>query len=250
MTLVALAATAPACFWLWYFYRADVRREPITLIGATFVAGWFSVFPVYQLQLLVIPLLPAMTPDQALDKLLFSTTISAGLIEEMAKFAIVLVIYLTRREFDEPVDGLVYAVSAAMGFTMAEDLIKHQNGIDLWRVFSPPGHAMFAFFWGYALGQRLCRSGWRHVIVGLALSILVHGFWDALAICRLGESGRAWAPIAIFPLAAGLFWRLESKLRWMQNEGTNSGETPATTASDTGFYCSADLEVSNVNSKR
>lgn len=216
---------APASAWMWYFCRKDKRREPWTTLGSAFVSGALIAFPVAYLQLQILPYYPRLSPDQGFLALFYTTTCVAGVIEECAKFAVVLGFFLWHHDFDEPVDGLVYAIACAMGFTAAEDFIKYQVGIDPSRFLNPPGHAMFAVFWGYELGQTLVKPGWGKVVVGLGIAILVHGLWDTFAIYRLGSAGAAWVPYAIFPMAMSLFCILELRLQHAQ-------ATSATAASE------------------
>jgi protease PrsW len=121
MTTVLLAALAPACIWLWYFYRRDKRPEPIGLVGLGFFLGVGIVYPTCAVQRVLLPHLPNLSPEQDFDLLFLSTTLLAGLVEEMAKFSVVLLVFAWRREFDEPVDGLIYATAVAMGFSAGED---------------------------------------------------------------------------------------------------------------------------------
>lgn len=219
MTLIVLAAMTPSTLWLWYFCRRDKRREPLLSIGLAVIGGSVMVAPVMAIERWLLPLLPPLSPDEGFLRVLLTTTIVAGLVEELAKFAVVLGFFLWHRDFDEPVDGLIYAVACAMGFTAAEDFVRHLVGFDPSRLLNPPGHAMFAVFWGYELGQRIARPGWSKVIGGLALSIGIHGLWDAFSVYRASQSGAAWVPLAIFPLAMGLFIWLELRLQHAQRAG-------------------------------
>lgn len=216
MGWIALAAMAPAIVWLWYFHRFDKRPEPIGLVAIVFVAGGLAVFPAILIERRLMPFFPPLDPDQDFSKLLLSATVIAGGVEELIKFLVVLAVFLFHHDFDEPVDGLVYAVTVAMGFTAAENYVAYLTRFEAYRMLSPPGHAMFSVFWGYELGRRLHRpalAGWLAVGVGLVLSILAHGLWDAIAFRRLGPHPPFWFPYVVFGLAVFLFWRLESRLR-------------------------------------
>ena len=216
MSLFLLLFMAPAFLWLWYFYRQDRRREPLILVAVVFTAGGLSVIPVFYLERWLLPLLPEISLEQDLWQLFVTFIVGIGFVEESAKFGIVLLLSCWHHEFDEPVDGLIYAVAAAMGFTAAEDLLKYFQTTEL-RTFSPPAHALFAVFWGYALGKRLINPGWVPVILGLLLSILAHGLWDTFAVLRLQGAYSITATVLLALLAGGLFWRLESHIRSVQN---------------------------------
>lgn len=216
MTTVFLAAMAPATIWLWYFYRKDKRPEPIGLIGLAFLAGLLIVYPAYLIQRRILPHLPSLSPEQDFDLLLLSTTVAAGLVEEMAKFGVVLVLFFWQKEMDEPVDGLIYAMAVAMGFSAGEDYLRHVNGVEWARLLNPPGHAMFSALWGYGLGLYLVNERWQPLFARLMLAVFVHGLWDALSIYRELD-GRWWVSLVVFVLAFGLFCALETKLRLLQD---------------------------------
>src|SRR4051794_36276146 len=67
--------------------------------------------------------------------------------------------------FDEPLDGLVYASAAALGFATIENALTlrdHFGWIWIARVaIALPAHVFFACAWGYALGRakRVKRPG-------------------------------------------------------------------------------------------
>lgn len=218
MTTVFLAALAPATIWLWYFYRKDKRPEPLGLVGLAFLAGLLVVYPVCWIQLRLMPHFPPLSPDTDFDLLLLTTTVIAGFVEESAKFIIVLGLFFWRHEFDEPVDGLIYAMAVAMGFTAGEDLLRHSTGagVEFARVFNVPGHAMFSAIWGFGLGLRITTGRWEPVITRFGLAVFIHGLWDAFAFYRDLE-GNWWVAVLVFLLAFGLFWALEVKLRWLQD---------------------------------
>jgi protease PrsW len=259
MTTVLLAALAPACIWLWYFYRRDKRPEPIGLVGLGFFLGVGIVYPTCAVQRVLLPHLPNLSPEQDFDLLFLSTTLLAGLVEEMAKFSVVLLVFAWRREFDEPVDGLIYATAVAMGFSAGEDYLRHVDGVEWSRLLNPPGHAMFAAIWGFGLGLHLIDGRWQPLAMRLALAVLVHGLWDALAIYREFD-GRWWVSPIVFVLAFALFWALEQKLerlqdpemaeafrrsqnRWRQLTGSTRGWTRTSTEPTSDVSPSSQISV-------
>lgn len=224
-TLLTVAAFGPAFVWLWYFHRKDHRREPLWLIALVFASGMALVLPVVVLQQRLLSwdaLAPSTLSELPFPRLLVVTTVVAGLVEELAKFGVVLAVLIFSREFEEPVDGLVYAVAVAMGFTAAESWVQ----ADWTRAFSPPAHALFAVFWGYELGQKQFRpalGGWLAVALGLLLSVAVHGYWDAIAFYRLRDEADGWlAPVSIFVLVVGLYWWMENRLAAAQRQPTEA----------------------------
>ncbi len=183
-SLVAVAI-APALLWLWYFYRRDrYEPEPRLLVIRVFLLGMLVTIPVA----FVEGLIPV---SEAILAVVF-----APILEEGAKFAIVVKTVYHRPEFNESMDGIVYAVSGALGFAAIENILYILSAYftgsleDLLLVYmmrallSIPGHALFAAVWGYALGRAKCDSrAPRGVIaLGLGLAMVLHGIFNFLLI--------------------------------------------------------------------
>lgn len=197
MTLwLSLAVSAALTFgWLWLFVRRDRHPEPPWLLARTF--GWglvaWAVSASFEgafegsVQRLVPPLLA----------LLF-----AAAVEETAKL-LAASTAVSERDFDEPMDGLVYAVTAALGFALPENLtyaLEFGPGAAAWHaLLTTLAHALFSAPQGYALGGRHLRGGrwWRSR--GLALSVALHLVFNGLLT---GAAG--WGQLAALALVVGL----------------------------------------------
>jgi RsiW-degrading membrane proteinase PrsW (M82 family) len=173
--LLALAI-APAIFVLCYFYLKDrYEPEPLGWVIKVFFIGAFMVIPA--------ALLEAPFPEG-----LFVTVIVAPIVEESLKFAAVYFTVYRDDEFDEPIDGIVYGVSAALGFAMVENIFYVLEGglaLGILRaVASVPAHALFASVWGYTLGLARFRPEKERPLLiasGLAAAMVFHGVFNLLA---------------------------------------------------------------------
>src|SRR5690606_40746705 len=94
---------------IWFFYRQDrYDKEPVYLVIITFVAGMLAVFPAMILEL---PFKEHLTqPTHLLVRFLVALLV-VGLGEEGLKLLAVVVTAFRHRAFNEPVDGIIYAVS-------------------------------------------------------------------------------------------------------------------------------------------
>lgn len=184
LVVIGVLAYAPGLFWLWYFFKKDLEPEPLHLIRNCFVFGMVAVVPAGAVELLIpVPRV-------------FMTTIGAPIIEETAKFLAVYLSIYRHAEFDEPMDGVVYAVAVALGFASLENALYlysvnlYDNGslplVMLVRsVFSVPAHALFAVMWGYPLGVAKFSEDGREkrlVQAGLLLGMLFHGIFNFLTL--------------------------------------------------------------------
>jgi RsiW-degrading membrane proteinase PrsW (M82 family) len=174
-------AVAPAIFWLWYFYRRDrYEPEPKLLIIRTFFLGMLITIPVAFIE----GVLPISD--------LILAVLAAPIIEELAKYLVVRRTVYPNPEFNEPMDGVVYAASAALGFATLENIVYISTAYltspledvlviyALRALLSVPGHALFSSMWGYALGRAKFdpARGTGFILGGLALAIGLHGVFN------------------------------------------------------------------------
>ena len=104
----------PALLWLWFWLREDsLHPEPKGRIILCFVAGMLSVFPAYYAQKGALSLFSAP---------LIIFFLWAG-IEELVKYAAAASSALHSSDFDEPIDGLIYMITAALGFAAIENTV-------------------------------------------------------------------------------------------------------------------------------
>jgi RsiW-degrading membrane proteinase PrsW (M82 family) len=209
--LILLIAIAPGLFWLWYFYQRDVYEpEPLHLMAMLFFLGLLSALIAGELEL---------AAGQVLNGIVFFI-IAVPVIEESVKFLMVLLFAYRNREFDEPVDGIVYATAAALGFATLENAqyllgLSSSSSIVLTGamrgILTVPAHALFGIFWGYALGIAKFRPPGRRapvIIVGLVLGIAIHALFNLLM--ELSYPGFAVLLLFILPL---VWWATEKKIR-------------------------------------
>lgn len=132
-----------------------------------------------------------------------AAVVSAPLIEEAAKAAFVLGVYLRRRhEFNGLVDGIVYAGMCAAGFAFTENIyyfgrifLEHGFGTAesagvvgafiLRGIMSPFTHPLFTVMTGIGLGIAAATAN-RSVrviapIAGFLAAVLLHAGWNAAA---------------------------------------------------------------------
>jgi RsiW-degrading membrane proteinase PrsW (M82 family) len=161
----AVMVVIPVAFWLGFFYLMD-RHEPepkalvvgICVLGAL-VAGPLADFVQYQ----AVP--PAgleahgISPWSA-DRLVYAILVQ-GLAQEVCKYAAVRYTVYLSREFDEPMDGVVYMMACGTGFAAWANyhtLAKQDHAAILsiaaaQMVVTTLAHASFAGALGYVMGR-------------------------------------------------------------------------------------------------
>ena len=204
---------APAAFWLLYhYYRDRYRPEPLLLLLSTYVAGIAAGFLCLRAFERLNRLGLDAGPEDGGWQFLLYCVIGIGLLEETAKLAPVWLVCARWREFDEPVDGIVYASVSALGFASFENYkyMEFLEGAPMLAraAASPLTHAVFSSIWGYALG-RARHDGtpvWRAVIPALALSALAHGVYDFVAV----GTHVAFRPVTAAIILAIWIWRMRT----------------------------------------
>ncbi len=128
----------------------------------------------------------------------FTSVISAPIVEETIKGLAVLIFFLWRKdEFDNIIDGIIYAALIGLGFAMTENVIYYgrafaaegitgSTGLFLLRGLAVPFlHPLCTALTGIGLGvaRQRNKSAIRYFspIVGLLLAISLHALWNLSA---------------------------------------------------------------------
>lgn len=110
-----LGGFLPAVLWLWFWLREDsAHPEPRGLIVVTFIAGALSVFFVLPVQYIL---------HYYLNESLYLTFFFLAGVEEFFKFVAAYIVAIRSKEDDEPIDVVIYMVTAALGFTAVENAL-------------------------------------------------------------------------------------------------------------------------------
>lgn len=186
MVLLALAL-APALFIMVYIYVKDkYEREPIQLLLKNFGLGaTASVIMTLIIGAFGNFFLPVTDPESVFQQFIKAFVVVA-LVEEFSKYVIVRFYAQRNKEFDEPFDGIVYAVMVAMGFAALENVMYvfqygMTNGIV--RAFTAvPAHATFGILMGYFMGKakfaKTKKEKIRLNLTGLLAATIFHGAYD------------------------------------------------------------------------
>lgn len=181
----------PAVLWIVYFYYQDkYEKEPLKILIATFLLGCFSIIPAVIIELIFQNFLNNAMYFSAIRILI--TMLVVGFAEEISKFLAVYVYSYKNPEFNEPMDGIVYCVTAAMGFAFVENIgymLKFQAisgnlgaySIGVFRaLFSMFGHASFAVVLGSYVGRAKFnqKKQTAHFLKGITFAALIHTFYN------------------------------------------------------------------------
>jgi RsiW-degrading membrane proteinase PrsW (M82 family) len=178
-----LLAVAPAMIIIAYIYFKDkFEKEPWKLLLKYFLLGaTVSVILTFALSY-VVGLAPFRLDDQNILHMFIKAFFIVALIEEFSKY-IMIRSAQKNKAFNEPFDGIVYAVMVSMGFATLENVLYvFTYGIEtgILRAFTAvPAHATFAILMGYFMGKaKFSKNKVMLNITGLAVATLFHGAYD------------------------------------------------------------------------
>ena len=181
---------ASALFWLQYVRVKDRRKpEPRRCLIIAFILGIVAGI----ISILGFNLLDALgVPDIKFGEkpwTAFYCFMIVGPLEEGMKALVAYQVVFRWREFDEPIDGFVYAAAIALGFASTENFSNLPDFPWLEQLARtaalPITHTLMSAIWGFGAGYaRFCvppgrrRRLWQ--FGSLALGMAVHGLYDFL----------------------------------------------------------------------
>lgn len=209
-----LLAVVPALLWLFFFYSQDVvEPEPKQLVLAVFVLGGLLAraigTPLIDEGFRVSEWLTASPVFHILGSILVIGFVQQFLIYAAVRYSV----YYTA-EFDERVDGIIYATAAALGYATVVNIqyVVDSGGVDLVRgviriAVTALALASFGGLSGYFLGR--CKFEDEPVWwmpLGLVLAAVLNGLFSyllgELTTTAVGLQGGGYSPWVGLILAA------------------------------------------------
>ncbi|MEX1018291.1 MAG: PrsW family glutamic-type intramembrane protease [Litorilinea sp.] len=180
-----LFSLIPAALWLVFFYRRDrLDAEPKQMVFNLFLLGALVTAALRG------PILDGAFQIQAW---LYSTwwahllggVLVVGMVEQFLIFATVRYAIFKHSEFDERVDGIVYAIAVGLGMATILNFqyVWSHGGVDLGigsirMVINALAYASFAGVVGYVLGQgRFEKVPIYYIPAGISVAALFNGLF-------------------------------------------------------------------------
>lgn len=217
----------PPVIWLLFYLREDRHPEPKRLLLLTFLAGMLTALAAVALEILLVgsdPIFQGVI-TRITPKLLAIPLVVFGvvaLIEEYLKYLAVKFAVLERPEFDEPIDAMIYLMTAALGFAALENTlfllpVFEENFLAGFSLTANRFlganllHALTSGIVGYAVARHFWSPHRKHAIaVGVAIAAGLHTLFNYLII-RRGAIPEAFALLVILigVMAAAVFVEFE-----------------------------------------
>jgi RsiW-degrading membrane proteinase PrsW (M82 family) len=187
---VALSGVIPAVLAMWVVDRLDRKRpEPPRLRRLVAIVGMLSVIPALILEVgLSSTLGQSLEPELTYQGATFKSFVVAAGVEEACKIGVIFWIVWSRPDFDERMDGIVYACRAGLGFALVENVMylllvakTLEDQLQMWvlrAVLSVPGHAMWTGMMGAIAARRRFDKRGLGLLGGYLLAVAFHGAYD------------------------------------------------------------------------
>ena len=181
----------PPVLWLLFYLREDRHPEPKLLLLMTFIGGMISVALAIIGECAFVQLINGGSCQSGVNyaaQNAFTLFFGIAVIEEYVKYAAVKLLVLRRKDFDEPVDAMIYMITAALGFAAVENVLFafpsfHQSvwlGLEITTnrfLGANLLHALSSAIVGFFLA-RAWFSPHRHHFI--ALGVLIASFFHAI----------------------------------------------------------------------
>jgi RsiW-degrading membrane proteinase PrsW (M82 family) len=112
--LLGIALAPGAAIMLYIYLKDKHEREPLSLLLISFLYGTFSTMVTLSISF-PVNFFIVLQPDDLVHEV-YDAFLKVALVEEFSKFIFVRFILYPNKNFNEPFDGIVYAVMVSMGF--------------------------------------------------------------------------------------------------------------------------------------
>lgn len=192
IAVLVLLGLLPSLLWLGFFLRRDQHPEPRYLLTRTFLMGMILSPIAVGLQWAFVGLGQTF-PSRIFDFNSPHFFLWAALVEEVVKFLAIWFTVLNDPEMDEPVDAMIYMISASLGFAAIENILvlfrSMPQGLDeavrIWALRSVGAtllHALAGALTGYflALAWFYHEHQKKLIVLGITLASITHFVFNVL----------------------------------------------------------------------
>jgi len=222
----------PALLWLWFWLKEDrLHPEPRRLIILTFMSGMVVVALALFLEQITHYLFEKFSLTALWDG--FLLLFFWALAEEYSKYLAAKKTALNKKAYDEPVDALIYLITAALGFAALENVIFLVEVITTYDLMGGliTGNLRFAgatlihILSSACVGSAIAFSFFhkenykRNVFLGLLCGTLLHTLFNFFIIKSTGENiFQVFLPFWVLIIALLIVFERVKRLKRQKNK--------------------------------
>jgi RsiW-degrading membrane proteinase PrsW (M82 family) len=194
ITYAFLAGILPSLLWLFFWLREDnLHPGPRLAIALTFLLGMLSV----ALAIYGEGVSAAFFKSQTEQYIVWAA------IEEIVKGLAVLLIFLFSKQIEEPIDCMIYFLTAALGFAAVENSFFLLNPLSNGNISASIAVGDFRFMGatlvhtvgsaliGFCIGLAFYRGVWAKIgmaVIGLIGAVAVHSAFNLSVLSAAPQS--------------------------------------------------------------
>ena len=222
--LLMFLGLLPSFAWLIFFLEEDQHPEPKKMIALVFFYGALITIPAIILQFIFRDTI--FSSLQIGEYSLIGFLLFAA-IEEILKFMVAYWAIHKSIYFDEPIDAMIYILTASLGFALVENvavavttgnLSQAIVAVILRFVGATLLHALASSIIGYYWARSILEKG-KHtlsffILQGFALATVLHGIFNYLIMST--KDILVYPTIFLILIALYVFWDFE-KIKYSTN---------------------------------
>ena len=179
------ATIFPSLLIIFIFGSSDKFKEPTKEIIKVFLYGILITIPAYFLNTYLGEIWYSTNASEAL----ISSFLTAAPVEESLKLAVLYFFVYKMKDFNEPIDGIVYGVTVSLGFATLENFYyvylladyyeTTSMAMAIGRSFSAvPAHAVFGVFMGYFFMKYSFIKKKDNLLFAFIVPFVLHGCYN------------------------------------------------------------------------
>ena len=221
MDLFLLSITIlPPILIVIIFAVSDKFKEPNKEIILVFISGILITIPAYFTNTFLHDL---YLNYPFISEGLAASFLSAAVVEEGLKFLVLYFVVYRLREFNEPMDAIVYGVCVSLGFAALENIyfvLKAPDPIEvliLRSLFPLAAHGIFGVMMGYFFMKYAFLHKSKNLFLSFLIPYFLHGFYNYFIGINYFEVSLALIIVAWF-IGIKLFLKLRQEQRLKRRE--------------------------------
>ncbi len=193
MIFAILLGVLPSLIWLVFFLKEDSHPEPKGVLARIFILGSIAALMAVFFQYFFQDILDFFK----IGEYAFISFFVLAAVEEILKFWVVYITVNKKDFFDEPVDAMIYMITAALGFAALENIFIASNGLifgdfgngELFSIltirfvgatlFHALGSGIVGYYWAKTLvDQRSKVKGQMLIVNGIIIATFLHAVFN------------------------------------------------------------------------